>query len=118
MIIEEGLFAASPAAITSASSFRTAFHVFFSVDRTLPVLLHLYFCGICPTSLEGINLRDTFDFPIADCAERLMPSLNPSMLFLSKRTGSRRCPGCAFLPLLDSVKENSRSADCQRVLSS
>jgi hypothetical protein len=31
--------------------------------------------SIAPTSLEGINLRGTFDFPIADYVHRLMPSL-------------------------------------------
>jgi len=30
--------------------------------------------SIAPTSLESINLRDTFDFPIADYVDRLMPS--------------------------------------------
>lgn len=31
--------------------------------------------SIAPPSLEGINLRGTLDFPIADCVHRLMPSL-------------------------------------------
>ena len=44
--------------------------------------------SIAPTSLEGINLRGTFDFPIADYAERLMPGLNSSIPFPSNRTGS------------------------------
>ena len=30
---------------------------------------------IAPTYLEGINLRGTFDFPIARYAERVLPSL-------------------------------------------
>ncbi|KVE40067.1 transposase [Burkholderia sp. BDU5] len=34
-----------------------------------------YMRGIAPTRLEGINLRGTFDFPVADYAHRLMPSL-------------------------------------------
>ncbi|CAJ3199676.1 transposase Tn3 family protein [Burkholderia pseudomallei] len=34
-----------------------------------------YLRRIAPTYLEGINLRGTFDFPVADFAHRLMPSL-------------------------------------------
>lgn len=30
---------------------------------------------IAPTYLEGINLRGTFDFPIARYADRVLPSL-------------------------------------------
>ena len=29
---------------------------------------------IAPTALEGINLRGTFDFPVAQYVSRLMPS--------------------------------------------
>jgi TnpA family transposase len=34
-----------------------------------------YLRRIAPTYLEGINLRGTFEFPVADYAHRLMPSL-------------------------------------------
>jgi hypothetical protein len=34
---------------------------------------------IAPTYLEGINLRGTFDFPIARYAERVLPSLVGSL---------------------------------------
>ncbi|CAE6867197.1 hypothetical protein R75465_08040 [Paraburkholderia aspalathi] len=45
--------------------------------------------SIAPTALEGINLRGTFDFPIADYVDRLMPSLivgasSPSQRVLSQ----------------------------------
>ena len=29
---------------------------------------------IAPTNLEGINLRGTFDFPLADYAQRILPT--------------------------------------------
>ncbi len=38
-----------------------------------------YLRRIAPTYLEGINLRGTFEFPVADYAHRLMPSLAVSM---------------------------------------
>jgi hypothetical protein len=50
----------------------------------LPDLL----CGIGSTSLEGINLRGSFAFPIADYAERFMTTLNSNIPFLPKRTSS------------------------------
>jgi hypothetical protein len=34
---------------------------------------------IAPTYLEGINLRGTFDFPIARYADRVLPSLAGSL---------------------------------------
>jgi hypothetical protein len=43
--------------------------------------------SIAPTSLEGINLRGTFDFPIADYVHRLMPSLVVGVASPSQRTG-------------------------------
>ncbi|MGF6723153.1 hypothetical protein P3T43_002508 [Paraburkholderia sp. GAS41] len=43
--------------------------------------------SIAPTSLEGINLRGTFDFPIADYVHRLMPSLVARVATPSQRTG-------------------------------
>jgi TnpA family transposase len=43
--------------------------------------------SIAPTSLEGINLRGTFDFPIADYVDRLMPSLMVGASSPSQRTG-------------------------------
>ncbi|UMY33482.1 Tn3 family transposase [Burkholderia contaminans] len=38
-----------------------------------------YLRRIAPTYLEGINLRGTFEFPVADYAHRLMPSLVVNM---------------------------------------
>lgn len=43
--------------------------------------------SIAPTSLEGINLRGSFDFPIADYVRRLMPSLMVGASSPSQRTG-------------------------------
>ena len=43
--------------------------------------------SIAPTSLEGINLRGTFDFPIADYADRLMPSLAGAVTPVTRRAG-------------------------------
>lgn len=43
--------------------------------------------SIAPTSLEGVNLRGTFDFPIADYVHRLMPSLMVGVPSPSQRTG-------------------------------
>jgi hypothetical protein len=68
-----------------------------------PVLPHLL-RGIGPTSLEGINLRGAFDFPIADYAERLMPGLNSGNPFPSKRT--RRLTGSAVPTLWSVVSSN------------
>ncbi|WP_232442577.1 Tn3 family transposase, partial [Burkholderia ubonensis] len=54
-------------------------HMQRAVDRIealgqTPVLPE-YLRRIAPTYLEGINLRGTFDFPVADFAHRLMPSV-------------------------------------------
>ena len=43
--------------------------------------------SIAPTSLGGINRRGTFDFPIADYADRLMRSLILRAPSSSQRTG-------------------------------
>ncbi|CAE6850290.1 hypothetical protein R75461_07438 [Paraburkholderia nemoris] len=43
--------------------------------------------SIAPISLEDINLRGTFDFPIADYVHRLMPSLVVGVASPSQRTG-------------------------------
>jgi len=40
---------------------------------------------IAPTNLEGINLRGTFDFPVADFASRILPGSLPAVV-LSKRS--------------------------------
>ncbi|WP_415873946.1 LysR family transcriptional regulator [Burkholderia ubonensis] len=54
-------------------------HMQQAVDRIEAVgqtpILPEYLRRIAPTYLEGINLRGTFDFPVADFADRLMPSL-------------------------------------------
>jgi hypothetical protein len=41
---------------------------------------------IAPTNLEGINLRGTFDFPIADFASRILPSSLDIGTFSKKRS--------------------------------
>lgn len=50
-------------------------------------LLPEHLRSIAPTSLEGINLRGTFDFLIADYVDRLMPSLILRAPSSSQRTG-------------------------------
>ncbi|CAG9268124.1 hypothetical protein PUN4_550174 [Paraburkholderia unamae] len=42
---------------------------------------------IAPTRLEGINLRGTFNFPVARYAHRILPSLDSD---LHASTASRR----------------------------
>lgn len=53
-----------------------------------------HLCSIAPTSLEGINLRGTFDFPIADHVHWLMPSLMVvgRHSLAAGRLRFRRCP--------------------------
>jgi hypothetical protein len=51
-----------------------------------PVSPH-HLSSIAPTSLEGINLRGTFDFPIADYADRPMPSLAGAVTPVTRRAG-------------------------------
>jgi Tn3 transposase DDE domain len=54
--------------------------------------------SIAPTSLEGINLRGTFDFPIANYVHRLMPSLMVAASSPSQRAlRFRRRPSQAIL---------------------
>jgi hypothetical protein len=43
--------------------------------------------SIAPTSLEGINLRGTFDFPIADYADRSKPTLAGAVTPVTRRPG-------------------------------
>lgn len=41
---------------------------------------------IAPTNLEGINLRGTLEFPIADFASRILPNSLPAALVAAKRS--------------------------------
>jgi hypothetical protein len=46
-----------------------------------------YMCDVAPTHLDWISPCGTFDFPVADFAHRLMPSLVAGIVASSQRSG-------------------------------